>query len=52
MRKNQPKIDDFQPAQYKEYGKNFTNFFGWQILIWLSEDFTSLQWFLFVLAWV
>ncbi len=54
MGKNQPKIDDFQPALYKEWGKKFAQFFGWinfNVAFWRLHR-NALRWSLVVLAWV
>ena len=51
MEKNGPKFDVFQCIWYKEQGKNFAHFFGWQPLIWLSGGFTEMHCGGFELLW-
>ncbi len=43
MAKNQPKMHLFQCPLYKEWGKNCAQFFGWQLLIWLSGGFIEMH---------
>ena len=51
MGKNQPQIHVLQCTLYKEQGKKFAQFFGWQLLIWLLGGFIEMHCGGFWLFW-